>query len=154
MENGEGGSANIPQLFTAGGGRSFRISTLKQKQERGSNNCAFFSAAYMTDIVSHQADGIPEAICVDGEEQRKWFCDCLLQATLVLCPRINERHTILYCPSLFAPVEIKDFLQPFFSFVLQYVQVSHPQWEEGGLTKFPPISTRGGLSNIGLPRRL
>ena len=62
-----------------------------QKQERGSNNCAFVCAAYMTDVVSHRTDGIPEAIYVDGEEQRKWFCDCHLQATLVLCPRINER---------------------------------------------------------------
>ena len=42
-----------------------------QKQERGSNNCAFFCAAYMTDDVSHQTDGIPEAIYVDGEKQRK-----------------------------------------------------------------------------------
>ena len=60
---------------------------------RGSNNCAFVCAAYMTDVVSHQTDGIPEAIYVDGEEHRKWFCDCLLQATLVLCPRINEHRT-------------------------------------------------------------
>ena len=47
----------------------------------------------MTDVVSHQTDGISEAIYVDGEEQRKWFCDGLLQATLVLCPLINERRT-------------------------------------------------------------
>ena len=26
----------------------------------------------MTDVVSHQTDGIPEAIYVDGEEQRKY----------------------------------------------------------------------------------
>ena len=87
---GEGGSANIPQFSTAGGGASEfprGVSVL------GSNNYAFFCAAYMTDVVSHQTDGIPEAIYVDGEEQRKWFCDCLLQATLVLCPRINERRT-------------------------------------------------------------
>ena len=57
-----------------------------QKQERGSNSCAFICAAYMTDVVSHQTDGIPEAIYVDGEEQRKWFCDCFLQAILVLRP--------------------------------------------------------------------
>ena len=94
---GEGGSANIPQLSTRGG-RGFRISTWSQcfgfqKQERGSNSCVFFCAAYMTDVVSHQTDEIPEAIYVDGEEQRKWFCDCLLQATLVWCLRINERRT-------------------------------------------------------------
>ena len=47
----------------------------------------------MTDVVSHQTDGIPEAIYVDGEEQRKWFCDCLLPATLVLFPGIKERRT-------------------------------------------------------------
>ena len=42
-----------------------------QKQERGFNNCAFFCAAYMTDVVSYQTDWIPEAIYVDGKEQRK-----------------------------------------------------------------------------------
>ena len=41
-----------------------------QKQERRSNNCAFFCVAYMTDVVSHQTDGIPAAVYVDGEEQR------------------------------------------------------------------------------------
>ena len=64
-----------------------------QKQDRGSNNCAFFCAAYMTDVVSYQTDGIAEAIYIDGQEQRKWFCECLLQATPFMCPRINQRRT-------------------------------------------------------------
>ena len=41
------------------------------------------SSVLPTWLMLHQTDEIPEAIYVDGEKQRKWLCDCLLQATLV-----------------------------------------------------------------------
>ena len=51
-----------------------------QKQERGLNNCAFFYAAYMMDVVVGQS--FSDAIYVDGQTHRDWFCDYLLKSSV------------------------------------------------------------------------
>ena len=60
-----------------------------QKQQRDLNNCAYFTCAYMADMVS--ATDICGAMYVDGQMQRNWFKDCLLNTAVVTCPRLPER---------------------------------------------------------------
>ena len=60
-----------------------------QKQERGPNNCAFFCAAYMVDVIVGQS----VAIYIDSQIQRDWFCDYLLKGTVVQCTRLTQRRS-------------------------------------------------------------
>ena len=60
-----------------------------QKQQRGLYNCAYFPCAYMADMVS--ATDIFGAMYVDGQVQRNWFKNCLLNTAVVACPRLSER---------------------------------------------------------------
>ena len=61
-----------------------------QKQERGLNNCPV-STAYMTDVILNQ--NVRGAVYVDGQEQRNWFRDCLLNAAAAPCPRQDQRRS-------------------------------------------------------------
>ena len=61
-----------------------------QKQERGLNNCPV-STAYMTDVILNQ--NVRGAVYVDGQEQRNWFRDCLLNAAATPCPRQDQRRS-------------------------------------------------------------
>ena len=47
----------------------------------------------MVDVVLDQSIDVPEAIYVDGQEQRNWFGECLLQATAVQCPKVSQRRS-------------------------------------------------------------
>ena len=60
-----------------------------QKQQRGLNNCAYFTCAYTADVVS--ATDIFGAMHVDGQVQRNWFKDCLLNTAVVAGRRLSER---------------------------------------------------------------
>ena len=72
------------------GGKAVSVQMVRQqKQEWGLNNCAFFTAAFMVDIIS--SSNVAEAIYVDGQKQRDWFRDCLLKATIVSCQRQTKR---------------------------------------------------------------
>ena len=64
-----------------------------QKQQRGLNNCAYFTCAYMTDMVS--ATDIFGAMYVDGQVQRNWFKDCLLNTAVAACLMLSERPSRL-----------------------------------------------------------
>ena len=60
-----------------------------QKQQRGLKDCTYFTCAYMADMVP--AIDIFGAMYVDGQVQRNWFKDCLLNTAVVACPRLSER---------------------------------------------------------------
>ena len=59
-----------------------------QKQQRGLNHCAYFTCANMAEMVS--ATDVSGAMYVDGQVQRNWFKDCLLNTVVVACYRMSE----------------------------------------------------------------
>ena len=78
-----------------------------QKQERNSNNCALFAAAFMLDICLNNS--ITDAVYVSSSDQRSWLSELLSCGVLAPCPRVVEK------PSRFLetnpPQDLQYFLQ-------------------------------------------
>ena len=83
----------LARLFGQKG--SVKIRKIKvQMQERGSNNCGFFAAAYMADICF--GNTVEGAVYVRCEAQRAWFASVITTGILKPCPRLENKPARFY----------------------------------------------------------